>query len=234
MDIEICEEQIRKNLQNMSSEKVVFFAWLCAVRALPVIGNRGNFDYWKKEDRNKYLYAIFQTLDVSIYTRNNGVYCGLDVATVNVIFNAMDDASNDAALAHAVRATINAASTAVAHFHAEAENARSAATYAVLATVTSLTSGYNNVNMKNILLLDIEAIQHEHYTFNNKISFYGEIWDNFQIALRKEGCKYWGDLYKTIFENSFELDKKALERRMNVPKKIQGLGAAEVAKYLEK
>lgn len=86
--------------------------------------------------------------------------------------------------------------------------------------------------MKNILLSDIEAIQNGHYTFNNNVEWYG-IWDNFQKALENEGCKYWGDLYKDIFEKSFVMDKEALEKRINVPPEIQKLGAAKVTSYLE-
>ena len=66
------------------------------------------------------------------------------------------------------------------------------------------------------------------------MEIYGEVWDNFQRALEKEGCSYWGRLYKDLFDNSFKVDEKALALRMNVPSEIQKQGAARVAMYLER
>ena len=48
-----------------------------------------------------------------------------------------------------------------------------------------------------------------------------------------EGCGYWGDIYKQLFENNFELDQVALERRLAVPTEVQERGAAVVASYLQ-
>lgn len=62
---------------------------------------------------------------------------------------------------------------------------------------------------------------------------YGKIWDNFQKALKDEGCAYWAGLYQKIFDNNFEMDRKELLRRMNVPKEIKEQGAAVVGNYLE-
>ena len=61
---------------------------------------------------------------------------------------------------------------------------------------------------------------------------YGKIWDIFIEALESEGCAYWGKLYKIIFNSGFGLDKKALDRRINVPKEIRTQGAAAVASFL--
>ena len=43
------------------------FAWRCAIRALPFLGYKGNFDFWKAEDRQKHLYVIFNALDAAAY-----------------------------------------------------------------------------------------------------------------------------------------------------------------------
>jgi len=61
------KELIEIELQKMSKEQVVFFAWLSAVRVLPFIGAKGNFDFWKKGERKKHLYAIFCALDANLY-----------------------------------------------------------------------------------------------------------------------------------------------------------------------
>ena len=63
------EKKVERELQSMSSEQVVFFAWLCALRALPYIGAKGNFNCWKKKERQKHLYALFRDLDANCYYR---------------------------------------------------------------------------------------------------------------------------------------------------------------------
>ncbi|ACF13161.1 Miro domain protein [Chloroherpeton thalassium ATCC 35110] len=65
MAFEKFEEKVRQELEHLDREQVVRFAWRCAVRALPFLGSNGNFDYWKKEDRQKYLFSIFHALDVT-------------------------------------------------------------------------------------------------------------------------------------------------------------------------
>ena len=103
-------------------------------------------------------------------------------------------------------------------------------------TVDAAIDAANNryVYLQNILLSDIEIIQKGDYTFNNDLRWYGDIWNNFQQALEKEDCSYWGHLYKNIFENCFVLDKEALERRIYVPIRIQERGASVVISYLNR
>ena len=242
-------EQIFFDLKKMSKEKVVFFAWLCAVRALPFIGHKGNFDFWD-ENRKKYLYAIFRALDTSCYyytaaaantdaaygkavraTANARVVAIRASYAANAADNAADNAANAAANAadSADNADVRAASCA-------ADNAISAA-YAALPYAANVT-----VVIQNIFLKDLKEIQKGGKFFNKDLTekdsyiakWYREIFDNFQHALEKEGCKYWGDLYKDIiFNRNFKFDKEALESRMNVPPEIQEDGAAAVASYLE-
>jgi len=78
------QEQVKSELQRMSSEEVVFFAWLCALRTLPYIGAKGNFNYWKKENRQKHLYALFRALDANCYYR---AYAGGADITSVILFN---------------------------------------------------------------------------------------------------------------------------------------------------
>ena len=58
MDNIIFEDQLKNKLQKMTEEQIVLFAWLCAVRALPFIGAKGNFNHWKQKDRQRHLYSL--------------------------------------------------------------------------------------------------------------------------------------------------------------------------------
>ena len=62
-------EKIEANLKQLGREQTVYFTWLCAVRALPFIGARGDFNYWKGYIQQD-LYTIFRTLDAIIYYRS--------------------------------------------------------------------------------------------------------------------------------------------------------------------
>ena len=231
MDREDFRKRIKKELKKMSREQVVFFARLCAVRALPFIGVEGNFNYWKEKDREKYLYTLFQALDTNKYYSN-----AIDVAANTT---AAADATVAIAKANvAVTDAVVAAAIAFATATAAAIAATNIVTDASVVNVIVTAVGAVDIakyEMQNILLSDIKAIQKGNTVFNNNLDleWYRKIWDNFQQALEKEDCKYWGDLYKNIFENNFKLDEEALERRMNVPKEIQEMGAAAVAIYLE-
>ena len=54
---------IKVELQDLDRKQIIHFAWLCGVRALPFTGGTGNFNFWKKKEKQKYLYAIFNALD---------------------------------------------------------------------------------------------------------------------------------------------------------------------------
>ena len=41
------------------------FAWLCAVRALPFLSAKRNFDYWKEETKQEHLFAVFNAVDIA-------------------------------------------------------------------------------------------------------------------------------------------------------------------------
>ena len=62
-------EQVQESLSDFSRMDVCFFAWLCAVRALPFLASRGNFDYWKQikegDQRQRHLFAVLHALDVT-------------------------------------------------------------------------------------------------------------------------------------------------------------------------
>ena len=228
--------QIEKELRKISKkEDIVFFAWLCAVRALPFIGADGNFNYWKEEVRKKHLYAIFRALDLSYYYRVRADILNA-INAINLIIERSIAATEVFA---ALNATLNAAEAAA---KVDYDDYTDYVVSAVAQVANDARDAICDVaaNFENVLFIDINSIKKgkkELATFDGRLNkVYGNVWDNFQLALEKEGCGYWGKLYQRIFEKSFQLDdfeKKELERRINVPTEIQQQGAAEVASYLE-
>jgi len=109
----------------------------------------------------------------------------------------------------------------------DAADATTAAAYAVKIDITEY---------KSIILKDIEQIGENNYEeFDNDLSIYGDIWDNFQKALKDNGCEYWGKLYERIFKKGFNIDeeeKKELNKRLNVLDEIKEQGAKAVAEEL--
>ena len=64
-------------------------------------------------------------------------------------------------------------------------------------------------------------------------TLYGDNWNRFQDALRREDCGYWADYYQSLFDSGLEWDINRLTRHFSVPKEIQADGAAAVGHYLE-
>ncbi|MCL2323819.1 MAG: ADP-ribosylation factor-like protein [Oscillospiraceae bacterium] len=234
MNDEAFKEQIEKELKKMKREQIVFFAWLCAVRALPFIGVRGNFDFWKEKDRKKNLLALFWALDVTVYNRYNTIvrFADSEIAQIAETTQIVEATRTAQIYALVVNTTISS-STSTTDASAIAF-AVSAATFAI-SSVGAIDKSYvyYQKNMKNVLLTDIKDIQNGHAITNNDINWYGKIWESFQKALAEENCSYWGDLYRQMFKDAFVLDEISLQRRLNVPNEIKEQGAAVVASYLE-
>ncbi|MGR3218898.1 MAG: hypothetical protein ACUZ8H_03650 [Candidatus Anammoxibacter sp.] len=222
MKQESFKKKIEQELEKLNKEQVVNFAWRCAVRALPFLGNRGNFDFWNKKDRQKYIYAVFFGLDINATNSTN-----VDIFTdayVNADDAATAAASDSYAIGKAVACTTHASSTTDAVVYIS--EAAKAAAYAAYAT------DKRHINLEDLILEDLRTVQVEgkqHVSTKQ----YGEIWRNFQKALKAEGCEYWGELYKGIFDNGFELDRDDLERRLSVPREIREQGATVVGNYLK-
>ena len=101
-------------------------------------------------------------------------------------------------------------------------SAVAASAYATLAT--SHSNRYTNMetDFKRVLLQDLDNIQYNLPTLQNRYSdWYEEIRNNFQKALEAEDCIYWARLYENIFDNELKVDMAALERRLNVKKKLK-------------
>ncbi len=230
-------EKIRKELEKLDRKQMVHFAWRCAVYTLPILGSRGNFNFWRKEVRQTYMYAIFSALDF------NAIISVTEAYAVANASNSASTAANAARAAFAARATFAAYTARAAATAAYAGDAPDTtyATYAAnsaanvaRAAFAAAAAAKININFETIILNDIKAMQ-QGKKIDQQIStdLYGEVWDNFQKALEKEGCAYWGRLYMSIMDTGFILDPDALVRRINVPKEIRAQGASAVANYLE-
>lgn len=224
---EIFRAKVEQELKNLNNEQIVNFAWRCAVRALPfLLSDSGNFDFWKNKDRQNHIYALFYALDFVASTTTS-------TTTVATAATAVDAAK---AATTAATAAIAYASLAVEFTKNEFADSNISADFASHAAASASIAAYRrNINLELIILQDLNTILYKGIEENQQEinSLHTDLWDNFQKALEAEDCSYWGKLYKNIFENNFVLDKKALERRMNVPKGIREQGAAAVANYLE-
>jgi len=250
MDDKDFKNQIEIELKTINKNDIVFFSWICAVRALPYLCSNGNLNYWGDE-RMKHLYSIFRALDLSyqktflsnfysfnpIIERKNSIYFDTNNAVLSA-FAAAFESLNIPAYSYAASAAAYVAhSASIATTDTIDSYSFSAAADVVFSLSESisnnLTASSAYAPIRKNLLTDLKRIQEGQTTFDNHINFHGVIWKNFQQALKKEGCSYWGRLYEDVFKNSFQLDKEALERRMNVPPEIREHGAAAVASYLE-
>ncbi|MEK7702602.1 MAG: COR domain-containing protein [Nitrospirota bacterium] len=232
MSTEAFKKKIEQELEGLNRTQVVQFAWCCGVRALPILGHQGHFNFWKKKDRQQYLYAVFYALDCA--------------AACDAAYSAASSAASAAAYAAASAAAYAAASAAYYAYDAYD---------AAYAAAASAAAAKMDIDLESILLSDLNAVREGFSSpshgntvlslpFKGRFggdglevapstTLYGEIWKNFQDALLAADCAYWGRLYQTIFDNGLVLDPDALQRRMNVPKEIREQGAAAVGNYLE-
>jgi hypothetical protein len=282
MDNREFQFQVRKKLEKLKHEDRVKFAWVCAMRALPLLGTQGNFNYWKEKDRQKHLYAIFYSLDQAVKINSLEFYNYDDANVADAAEAVGTYASPLTTVAYATYAYAYAADTAyayaiyaraaadVAYVAADAYTAAKDAAYAAYAAyaasdATDFNYDYDDyydnyghasyicydtrptinyatartadtaanafLPLKDILLQDIDDI-YNNKKLNNDKSIYGDIWDKFQIALKDEGCEYWGRWYETIFQSGFQPDEDALDMRLSVPELIRSWGASAVADYL--
>ena len=183
------EIHIKQELKAMNREQAVFFAWLCAVRAIPFLGTKGNFNFWDEKDRMKHLYAIFFSLDLIRYNQ----------FSLDFIIRP-DAASASLAAADAARA---AATARTAYYFARAAAANTRTAYDVRSDVyteasyvtSNVTASATNaayysdtvsrcVDFQNIQIEDLSAIKKGQKTFDSHLELYGEVWDNFHTKAR--------------------------------------------------
>ena len=213
------EKRLREELKELSKNQLRTFAWHCAVRVLPVLGHQGNFNLWKSEDVQKHLYSIFYSLDF----KTNLAEQSTNIAIQSALYSAHDSTVT----VHKIRHVIWVICTAFDYINNLAE------LYSIIYALGTFNHNYGTeVKFDHIFLHDIKNIKSKKVS-QKSVETYGQIWDNFQLALKNEGCEYWGKLYKEIFEKNFELDQEKLEQRLNVPESVRAQGAAAVAEYLE-
>jgi hypothetical protein len=122
MDSKEFENKVKQELKKLDTKQHIEFAWRCAVRALPFLGDKGNFGFWIEKDKQRHLYAVFDALDTNINTVT--AYAASKAAATSVTRAATNatNAATNAATAYA--ATTFAATT----FSDTAANATNAAT----------------------------------------------------------------------------------------------------------
>jgi hypothetical protein len=215
------EEQIKENLQSLNHEQIVFFVWLCAVRALPLMGIDRSLYHWKEEYRQKHTYDIFNALDI-------------------VYAHATTDSLNDFEYIYdsVCKAFEYGTTKIVAEPTVLAMKILKTATYETDEIISCISyiqgiAKKHNMDFRQIWLNDIECIESNTFdNLDNSVDIYGICWDNLRYCFLDMNCVYWVDLYADIFVGGFKSEKKALEQRLSVPKEIQNQGAKSVADFL--
>lgn len=257
MNLELFKENAYNKLRKLNNVQTLHFSWRCSVYALPFLGSRGNFNYWKK-DRQKFLYAIFYVLDFNAnqifnpsvtITINKSVFENLSKAAAIII----SSIRNESEKSKEYKANTITSFTArrKASFARDVSQAiipiyNSTKIYLLDDFRTSFNSIFegaislvsiadsNKIDLASIILNDLDALCHNKNSNSiNLIDFYGPIWENFQKALKNEDCIFWGKIYESIYKNGLKIDIDALERRFSIPAEIQEKGANEVANFLE-
>jgi GTPase SAR1 family protein len=226
MENESFRIQIFRELINLNKNQIVNFAWICAVRTIPFLGVQNNFEFWNEKERQKYIYAIFYSLDVPF------------IFDIEIDVTLAND-SNNAAIA-ATEENIGPYSAAKAAFYLVSaylsDKKLAAANAASRAAITGFTVADKfDINLRNIILNDIESYKNKYgiKQYGSIETIYGEVWKKFQRALKSIDCTYWSRLYYTLFISDFQIDQEGLMRRIGIPNEIRTLGAGAVGHYLE-
>lgn len=222
-------EKIAVCLEGMSGDDVCYFAWLCAVRALPFLGSKGSFEFWQDYKQQQiYLFALFRTLDsVSIREKLDNQY--MDASSVSRAN------SSTQFVAYISAAIANASETNAAIVNGNINEGIYAA--AATAYFADLVAGIcmRTGGFKTVIMQDIEEIKSGNYLCDANILMYGECWDNFFDALKNINCEYWGEWYRNLFKNNFKLsdsERTEIFMRLNNPYKSIEYGAADIAEYI--
>ncbi|MDR0288207.1 MAG: hypothetical protein LBI03_10965, partial [Clostridiales bacterium] len=239
----------KKEILNLDLEQCKRFSQICALLALPFIGVRGNFEFWERNKRQKYLGDVLSTIDYIVFT-NTCAANAADYATnaaadyANVATDYADAATAAAAAADYAAAAANAAAD-YANVNATdyAACATAAATAAAAAAAAYATEDYaTNVAIfqwdtyskfrKYLIKLFTSIRDNMPLPEFNAHEFYGGIYDNFLKALKDVGCEYWANIYEHVYSNNFEFDEVELRLRLQAPDSVREEGAAAIAKHM--
>lgn len=228
MDVEAFEKRIGQYLKKLREEQVLYFAWHCAVRALPFLSMGGNFNYWEKQERQQFLYTIFSTLDKNIWAvlqrKEEGFYDVAGVAVENTEGLAFTAHRNT--VAYAIFTVTDAVYSLLDKYYA---------VYAATDLIYAVEDYWGEQpDFISLLLRDLRGLKMPSSLKAQELQKkYDKLWSVWEEAMRTEDCAYWGRLYRNIYRNGFTFDREALKRRLSVPKEIREQGAAAVGHYLE-
>jgi len=68
------DQLIEENIKVLNKSQILHFSWLCAVRALPFLGSKDPFWYWKKQDRQKHLFSVLNAIDNIYFPNHQSAY----------------------------------------------------------------------------------------------------------------------------------------------------------------
>lgn len=230
------ESCIKSDLKVLNRKEIAYFAWICAVRSLPFLGAKGNFNHWKKREKEKFFCAIFYALDMyhlSIISPNKNTsneslyYSDLVKTAANAAANNSRSTMNVAA-ADAATAISYAADAAYAY----AADDAAYLSYSINAAVAAASAAKSyEIDLTSIILQDITDISTGN-KLNCHLNIYGDTWNFFLNALNKEKYQYWQSLYENLFKSEFVINEISWQRRINVPKEIREQGVSTVTNYL--
>lgn len=232
MQDEEFRKKIESKLQELPREHRVYFAWVAAVRALPFLGIRGNFSFWTEERRQHFLFSLLNALDHAAAAADSfndeDAYADIYIEAFYMeMENLVESTSN---IAYSSITSANVAASISAALGSDLYADEHAFAYAASYSAISAQDRQNDLQEK--LFEDIKVIKNRG-DLKGDLVFYGDVWPRFIKALKNEGCQYWGELYTTIFNSNFKIDKENLKKRLVVPKEYQEQGAAAVAEYLK-
>jgi hypothetical protein len=205
------------------------FAFVCGVRALPIIGYKKTLDCFKKEKLKVHLYALLYALDLSYSLSNRySNRVAYTAYAANAPFAAAHAASDNAVFAAAYAAACAAYAAYADSSFTAAFSAASAAASAADATSKAAI----NYEIKKVIREDIITIGTNKRIEHADIAVYGDVWDSFMHTLEECDCAYWVDLYQELFRNHFEFDKKELVRRLKICDRFKDVGASAAGEHL--
>jgi len=128
------EDQVKQKLGVLNQKQLIQFAWLWGLRALPFLSVERDFAYWRKGDRQKYLYSVFNALDVSALATLD--YTAAAKAAATCFYTAVETADNSFYIGTTYAAQAAYAAHAAVDYAAKAKKAREAAAIAAYPDAT--------------------------------------------------------------------------------------------------
>ncbi len=232
----IDSELVEQRLQGLDRDSVVAFAYRCALRVVPILGAKGNFNYWEEKQEN-HLFAVFHALDVTgrfLYEIKSAAYAGAYVTAYAASYAAADTAAAAADTAYAYAAAAAAADTV--YFAARsAVRAVDATTFfkknlsEVIERMINrdldyfATTNKSKKNARDLLTLPL---------WNEVPESWTDLLDQFKKALKGIDCDFWYPIFEKRFHNE-QPDLDALKQRVELPPEIKEQGHLAIIRYLE-